>query len=97
MARKKQNKPILEEEKKLDDISPVEEEKVAKNSAKMAKKGIVHTTKGLRLREKPAGNIVKLLSDGTEVEIVSRETVWTEVKVDDSHGYVMSEFVEVVE
>lgn len=97
MARKTKNKAVLEQEKVGDNNLFIEATKEAENEVKKAKKGIIHTTKGLRLRKKPAGDIVKLLADGTEVEIVSHETIWTEIKVDDLKGFVMSEFVEVVE
>lgn len=57
------------------------------------------TEKALNIRttpEKTSGNILKIVKEGTVLEVVDVNSEWCEVIVDGQTGYCMKDFIEIV-
>lgn len=86
--------------KKTDYTKPkrVAEAKEVKEPAKKNKIGIV-TAKKLNVRKDPekGDNVIKVITKGTRVVIKKELLGWYRIQFDNKFGFVMSEFVDIVE
>lgn len=86
--------------KKTDYTKPkrVAEAKEVKEPAKKNKIGIV-TAKKLNVRKDPekGDNVIKVITKGTRVVIRKELPDWYRIQFDNKFGFVMSEFVDIVE
>ena len=56
-------------------------------------KAIVTATLGLRLREKPWGNIITVMPHGAEVEILEEKLLWWKVRYNKTDGWAYSKYL----
>ena len=104
VPKRKKKQSFVNEEKKEDPV----EEKVEETSKSVERreeiqkddkvvsvaKGVVTGVSQLRVRKRPDGDIISVISHNTIVEILADEGKWLAVKfAPDKTGYVMSEYI----
>ena len=104
VPKRKKKQSFVNEEKKEDPV----EEKVEETSKSVERreeiqkddkvvsvaKGVVTGVSQLRVRKRPDGDVISVISHNTIVEILADEGKWLAVKfAPDKTGYVMSEYI----
>lgn len=72
-----------------------EETTTAQEETTAAANGIMYTTDVLNFRTEPStgADLIRHLEKGTEVEVISSENGWCQIKYGDHTGYVSAEFL----
>ena len=59
---------------------------------------VVNCQGGLRFRKSPSldGEVISVIPQGINLEVISEEGDWSQVKVSGVEGFVMTKFIEVI-
>lgn len=88
--------PVIEEVKKQIEETPKVEQKEDTTQDNIVRTGVVKGVSQLRVRIKPDGDILYLISEKSIVKILEDLDGWYKVETAPGrHGYVMKQFIEV--
>lgn len=87
----KKNNALNEEQIEKAEVSGQQDQTVLN-----PKKATVKCSYNVALRKKPnkKAAVIKAIKDGTEVEVISKENDYSQVRVDGHVGYIASEFLK---
>ena len=88
--------PVVEEARKQTEETPKVEEKSTTTQDNIVKTGVVKGVSQLRVRNKPEGDILYLISENSVVKILEDHDSWWFVETaPDRRGYVMKAYIQV--
>lgn len=88
--------PVIEEARKQAEEAPKVEEKSTTTQDNIVKTGVVKGVSQLRVRNKPEGDILYLISENSVVKILEDHDGWWFVETaPDRRGYVMKAYIQV--